>query len=310
MILTITPAPALDLTLDVDILRLGSLNQSHSSTQEASGKGVNVSWALHRAGVATLALFPAGGAGAAIMTSQLSSAGVAHHMLEVSAELRTNVTVRPRNGAETKINSPGSPLTESELAKFLAVVEEALQAATLVCISGSAPQNAPETLHAQFVKLATVAGVPCVVDTSGVQLRNIMSAQPDLIAPNIHELAQLTGRALPTFGAVIDACEDIRLHSTTSLLVSLGDQGALLVSESGALWGRAERVNVVNSVGAGDALLAGFISADEEPAAKLDRAIWWASCAVEAPSTLFSLNPSLRSRVRVSAEFSRDTVVG
>jgi 1-phosphofructokinase len=310
MILTITPAPALDLTLEVEELCVGSVNQSHTSTQEASGKGVNVSWALHEAGVPTLALFPAGGTGAAIMTGQLTAAGMAHRMIEVAAELRTNVTVRPRHGAETKINSPGSPLTDHELGKFLAVVEEALEHVTLVCVSGSAPRDAPETLHAQLVKLARAAGVPCVVDTSGTQLRNVLSAQPDLIAPNIHELAQITGRALPTFGAVIDACEDIRSHSAASVLVSMGQQGALLVTESGTLWGRAEEVHVVNSVGAGDALLAGFISTEEDSIGKLERAIWWASCAVESPSTLFSLNPSLRSRVSVSAEFSRDTVVG
>jgi 1-phosphofructokinase len=302
MILTITPAPAIDLTLEVDSLHLGQVNRSLGSTREASGKGVNVSWALHKAGLPTLALFPAGGSGALVMRSELEAAGLPHRIVPILAELRTNVTVRPSSGHETKINSPGSPLTDSEQGALLDAVAEELTHARAVVISGSGPSGAPATLHADIVSRARRAGVRTFVDTSGPALTHCLDAQPDVITPNIHELAEITSSALNTMSDVIDACQAIRDRGVGMVVVSMGEHGALLVAKETVLWGRAEGVQLVNTVGAGDALLAGLVSAGDDPGEMLHAGVWWASSAVESPSTLFELNPALRARVSVSED--------
>lgn len=97
-------------------------------------------------------------------------------------------------------------------------------------------------------------------------------------------------------------CHVIRRRGVGMVVVSMGADGALLVTGDTVLWGHAEGVRVVNSVGAGDALLAGLVSAAGNPEDMLHTGIWWASSAVESPSTLFELNPNLRSRVSVSTD--------
>jgi 1-phosphofructokinase len=300
MILSITPAPAIDLTLELEHLTVGEVNRSLTSTREASGKGVNVSWALHRAGIATRALFPAGGHGAALMADQLDHAGVPYRMVPIQAELRTNVTLRPQSGSETKINSPGSAMTSEELGEFLDAVSDELDHASDVVISGSGPAGAPTSLHADIVVLARAKGVRALVDTSGAPLRECLSALPDVVAPNLRELAELTQASVTTVADVVSAAETILARGVTTVVVSMGPLGALLANHSTMLWGSAEDVTVVNAVGAGDALLAGLVSAGSDPVEMLTAGIWWASSAVESPSTLFELNPHLRSRVSVS----------
>lgn len=302
MILTVTPAPAIDLTLEIESLALGAVNRAVASTREASGKGVNVSWALHTAGFATRALFPAGGSGALAMTRHLDGAGLPHRVVSIHAELRTNVTLRPHGAHETKINSPGSPMTAGELDEFLSAVDEELKGASSVVISGSGPAGAPASLHAEIVSLARRAGVFTLVDTSGPALALCLDAYPDVITPNIYELADITDTTLTTFADVVDACHVIRRRGVDMVVVSMGADGALLVAGDTGLWGHAEGVRVVNSVGAGDALAAGLISAVGNPKDMLHTGIWWAASAVESPSTLFELNPELRSRVSVSTD--------
>lgn len=309
MILTVTPAPALDLTLEIESLELGEVNRSIGSTMEASGKGVNVSWALHRAGSPTRALFPAGGGGATIMARQLDDANVPYRMVPIQAELRTNVTLRPLGDRETKINSPGSPLTDQELALLLEAVSDELDGAEAVVISGSGPQGAPASLHADIVALARKKNVRSLVDTSGAALLECLDAHPDVITPNLHELAEITHTTLDTVADVLAAARHILTRGVGMVVVSMGHLGAILVNNDVALWGQASDVQAINTVGAGDALLAGLVSAPLDPVEMLHTGVWWASSAVESPSTLFELNQALRSRVSVSSDLPLTTRV-
>lgn len=305
MILTVTPTPAIDLTLELDELVLGALNRSDLSEREASGKGVNVSWALHRAGVDTVALFPAGGSGAVFMTQALSDANLPHRIVPITEDVRTNITIRPHRGTETKVNSPGNRLTDPERLAFADAVEQELGRATYMCLSGSAPTDAPEGFMAELVSLAKKQGVPTIVDTSGPALTDAISAQPDVITPNVHELCQITGTSFDTVGEVERAAHDVRLGGVETVIVTLGASGALLVDGQGTLWAQAKGVKPLNSVGAGDALTAGYLATQESRETMLATAVWWASSAVESMTTLFSLNPALKEGVSVRSDFNR-----
>lgn len=309
MILTVTPTPALDLTLELDQLVLGAVNRSDHSEREASGKGVNVSWALHRAGIPTRAIYPAGGSGANFMSSALEQGGIPQRVVPISAELRTNVTLRPHLGLETKINSPGSPLTEAEVAQFLEAIDEELADASDMCLCGSAPFGAPASLMPDIISLAKARGVRTLVDTSGSALEHAIRAQPDIITPNLHELYEITQAPLATLGDVEKAAKGIRARGVDTVVVTLGAAGALLVDGEGALWARAKGVKPINSVGAGDALMAGLVSTRESTEAMLATAVWWASSAVESLTTLFTVNPALEESVKVGRDFNPATTV-
>jgi 1-phosphofructokinase family hexose kinase len=179
-------------------------------------------------------------------------------MVPIQAELRTNVTLRPQSGSETKINSPGSAMTSEELGEFLDAVSHELDHASDVVISGSGPAGAPTSLHADIVVLARAKGVRALVDTSGAPLRECLNALPDVVAPNLHELAELTQASVTTVADVVSAAETILARGVSTVVVSMGPLGALLANHSTMLWGSAEDVTVVNAVGAGDARLAGL----------------------------------------------------
>jgi len=257
MIVTLTPAPAIDWTIEVDSFELGAVNRAVRSSREPSGKGVNVSWALHRAGVPTRAVFPAGGCTGELMAGVLSEAGLEHVIVDTGRDVRTNITlISP--GCSTKLNDRGTALSEEQTSRLREAIIGASVGASVVLICGSLPAGAPATFVRNMVRTLKASGVDVVVDVSGEALELALAARPDLIKPNVDELAELAGRQLGTLGDVATAAEEARDRGAGAVLASLGADGALLVDGEGVLYARATDIPFVNSVGAGDALLAGF----------------------------------------------------
>lgn len=301
MIVTATPAPAVDWTVTTDQFELGDVNRATTVSREASGKGLNVSWALHKQGIATTAVFPAGGINAVFITEQLEASGLAHVVVPVSGEVRTNVTLRVSGSPDTKINTSSEGCSEGEVAAFLATIKKCLSGARMLVTSGSLPPGAPVSLHRDIVALGKEAGLETVVDTSGTALTEALTIGPDLVKPNREELEEFTRRPLPTLGDVVQACEELRHAGAGAVLASLGHQGVVLVDSSGVLVGSATGVVSTNTIGAGDALLAGFIARPDDRVARVTRAIVWASSAVQSESTLFEVDPTIEANVTVSS---------
>jgi 1-phosphofructokinase len=134
--------------------------------------------------------------------------------------------------------------------------------------------------------------VPVAVDSSGPPLAESLRAQPDLVKPNLHELSELTGQVPQTLGEVIDAAQEVRRRGARTVLASLGGDGAVLVDAEGALWGQAPVQKVVSTVGAGDAMLAGYLSCRQGRTQALASALQWGAAAVQHEGTLFSPNAS------------------
>lgn len=312
MILTVTPNPAVDWTVTTDSFAFDAVNVASGTTREASGKGINVSVALQRNGVPTRALFPAGGGTGAFMTEQLAAMGVEAVAVPSGAEVRTNITLRVPGHAGTKINEPGAPLGEDLARRLLdavrAALTEALEAydgGVTLALCGSLPPGTPEWFHPALVSLGRELGAAVVVDASGEVLSRALAAGPGLVKPNVHELAAETGRVLDTVGDVVAAARELLARGAGAVLASLGADGMVYVDADRALHGRARDVRVLNTVGAGDASLAGFLAACDggaEPAECLASAILYASSAVGHATTLFDVDPALRDRITVTAE--------
>jgi len=298
MIVTLTPAPAIDWTIQVDSFELGAVNRAVRSSREPSGKGVNVSWALHRAGVLTRAVFPAGGCTRDLMDRVLSEAGLEHVIVDTGRDVRTNITlITP--GCSTKLNDRGTALSEEQTRRLGKAIIGASVDASVVLICGSLPAGVPAAFVRNMVGTLKASGVDVVVDVSGEALELALAARPDLIKPNVHELAELTGRQLGTLGDVANAAEEARDRGAGAVLASLGADGALLVDSEGILYARATDIPFVNSVGAGDALLAGFFGGGRTRQERLGTAMLWASSAVAHHTTLFTIREDLAERIAI-----------
>ncbi len=288
MIVTLTPNPSVDRTVFVDDIVLGSVNRSQRSRSEPSGKGVNVALALHAHKMPVRAVLPAGGSVGAQLHQMLAAAGLDTIVVPITGEIRSNISLTEPNGVVTKINEAGPRLTAEEAEQLLAAVDAQLSGARWLVCAGSLAADMPVGWYRDAIELGHRRGVTVAVDTSGQALAESLSAEPDLVKPNLHELAELTGRCPQTLGEVIEAAQEVRRHGARAVLASLGADGAVLVDTAGAVWGRAPVPRVVSTVGAGDAMLAGYLSCPCDRSEALATALRWAAAAVQHEGTLFS----------------------
>jgi 1-phosphofructokinase len=304
MIVTLTPNPSVDRTVFLNDIEIGAVNRSRRSWSEPSGKGVNVALALHAYGVPARAIVTAGGSVGAQLRQMLETTGLDTVVVPIDGEIRSNISLAQPDGTVTKINEAGPELSAAERERlFTAVAANLTGAGELVC-AGSLPAGLPADWYGDIVELATGHSTFVAVDTSGAPLAESLPAKPDLVKPNIDELAELTGRVPTTLGDVIDAAQEVRTRGARTVLASLGSDGAVVVDSDGALWGQAPVEKVVSAVGAGDAMLAGFLSRAGRRDDALATALQWAAAAVQHEGTLFSPNTS-RIPVTLSDDIDR-----
>ena len=288
MILTLTPNPSVDRTVFLDHLVLGSVNRSTRSWSEPSGKGVNVALALLAHGQPVRAVVPIGGSVGAQLRQMLNLAELDIIPVPVAGEIRSNVSLTQPDGTVTKINELGPKLSAAEADALMHAVQSYLDGVSWLVCGGSLPAGIPAAFYAALTEKVHQAGVKVVVDSSGEPLATSLAARPDLIKPNSHELAELAGRDLHTLGDVVDAAVNLRERGVGAVLASLGADGAVLVDDAGALHGEAPVEKVVSTVGAGDAMLAGFLAATSGRVEQLRTALQWGAAAVQHEGTLFS----------------------
>ena len=282
MIVTVTPNPSVDRTYEIPALAAGEINRAARVHQEPSGKGVNVTRALTVNGVPSLAVLPSGGPEGATLIALLAAEQVAYRAVPIAGSVRVNISLAEPGGRATKINEAGAPLDQGELDRLTA---EALAAAGpgdwIVC-SGSLPPGAPPDYYARAGQRAHEAGLRFALDTSGDALRAGLAADPDVIKPNVDELAEVTGTPIMSPGGAIAGARLLLARGAGSVLVSMGADGALLVSPGGTWHASAEAPRVRSTVGAGDALLAGFLAGGGAGQDALREAVLWATAAVGA----------------------------
>jgi 1-phosphofructokinase len=289
MIVTLTPNPSLDRTLFLETFTRGAVNRCTAVLAEPSGKGINVALALHSHGVPVLAVLPVGGPTGEQLVQLLGAAGLLYRAVTITGAIRTNVSMIEADGTSSKINEPGPTLTSEEVADLVRTTLDSCGSADWLAFCGTLPNGFSERHLAEAVHAARAASLRVAVDTSGSMLRAVLIARPHLVKPNVHELAEVTGRLIDTIGDVIAAAEQLRGGGLDTVLVSLGRDGAVLVDRNGALHGRSGPVTTVNTVGAGDAFLAGYLAADANPPAdRLASALRWGASAVQQQGTLLS----------------------
>src|SRR5918998_4603973 len=259
MIVTLTPNPSLDRTIEIAELHRGEVHRATGGRVDPGGKGVNVSRALAAGDVATVAVFPSGGIEGDQLAALLAPFGVQTVQVPIAGTVRSNITVAEPDGTTTKLNEAGPELTPEEAAAVERTVVELAGRATWVVGSGSLPRGLGDDFYARLVTALRDHDTRVCIDASGAPLVAAVDAGPDLIKPNAEELAELVGRPLRRLGDVVDAAAEIRKRGVGTVLVSLGGDGALLVNADEVLHGWAPPVRVRSTVGAGDSTLAGFL---------------------------------------------------
>lgn len=313
MIVTVTPNPSLDRTLHMPRLHPGAVNRATVTLTEPSGKGVNVALTLHAAGVEASAVLPVGGATGREIVSRLRGLGLSTVEVPIAGAVRSNVSLVEADGRSTKVNEPGPALSAAEVAALCTASLTSSGAGDWVLWAGSLPSGFAPARLAAAVGDARAGGRMVAVDASGAALAAVVDGDserlPHLIKPNADELAELVGTPLHTIGDVTAAARTILARGVRTVLVSLGGDGALLIDAAVAepLHGIAP-ARVVNTVGAGDAFLAGFLAVPHGGAAALANALRFGATAVEHDGTLLGV-PDPTRPVRIGPAVA-DTVLG
>jgi len=265
MIITLTPNPSLDRTLQLEHLVRGTVNRAGDGRVDPGGKGVNVSRALAAHGIKSIAVLPLGGPDRTRLTNLLTAQGVEVRAVPVTGDVRTNITVAEPDGITTKLNEPGPDLTPAEARALARAVLEVATPGSWVVACGSLPGGVPADFYARLIKPLHTRGARVAIDTSGASLQAVLAAgpgiaHPDLIKPNLDELIEAVGRPLRTLGQVVAAAQELLARGIGTVLASLGADGAVLVTADRVIYGSARVSNPRSTVGAGDALLAGYLS--------------------------------------------------
>ena len=285
MIVTVTPNPSVDRTLEVEELRRGEVVRASADRSDPGGKGVNVSRALAANGHPSRAVLPLGGADGELLASLLEDLGIEVAAVPISDAIRSNVTVVEPDGTVTKLNAPGPELSGAEVEALLARAVGVADGAAWVVGSGSLAPGTPDDLYARLAAAVRPVGARVAVDTSGPALDSVLPAGPDVLKPNEEELSEVTGVVAETLGDVVLAAEELRAKGVGIVLVSLGAAGAVLVSDHQAFHAESEVIVPRSTVGAGDALLAGFLAAGGEGPEALAEGVAWGAAACILPGT-------------------------
>lgn len=259
MIYTVTFNPAIDYLVYVPELKVGSILRSEKESTFCGGKGINVSLILQELGIESTATgFIAGFTGSAI--EQALGGGMIRTDFVRLKEGLTRINVKIRSEYETDINGQGPSISENDIKALLGKLKDLKQGDTLV-LAGSIPNTVPSDIYEKIMELLSGTGVRFVVDATKDLLLNSLKYRPFLIKPNNDELGEI-------FSVVIDTPEDairyagkLREMGAVNVLVSMGGKGAVLVDENGKdYYMPAIDGKVVNTVGAGDSMVAGFLA--------------------------------------------------
>lgn len=301
MIITLTPNPSVDRTLEISSLTPGGVHRATAEHEEPSGKGVNVSRALTNNDVASLAILPIGGSAGAQLESLLRAERVDFEAIPISEAVRVNISLTEPGGRATKINATGPELSTAELRSLTSALLDRVSEGDWVVASGSLPRGVSSDYYATVGGLVHQAGGCFALDASGQPLLAGLSAGPDVIKPNVEELEEAVGRPIHTLGDAVAAARQLIERGARSAVVSMGRDGALLVDADQVLHASAQAPNPRSTIGAGDALLAGFIAGGGDGETALREAVAWATAAVGMEgSRVPVITEHHRSLVRVS----------
>ncbi len=261
-IATVTLNPAIDQTISVPNFAVDQVNRVTTSRSDPGGKGVNVASILADRGLAVAVTGFLGEENTRLFEELFARKAIQDCFVRIAGHTRTGIKVIDEvNGTTTDINFPGQPPTGADIHDLLTTVDELTHSCGWFVLSGSIPAGAPVDLYKPLVERIRAAGRKVALDTSGPGLQAALPAGPTLIKPNIHEMEEVIGRPLADRSEIMAEAQRWRqAYGIDVVVVSMGAEGALLVTGERALHAQPPTVTVKSTVGAGDAMMSGLVA--------------------------------------------------
>ena len=259
MIYTVTFNPAIDYLVYVPELTVGSIIRSEKERTFCGGKGINVSTVLSNLGLDNIALgFVAGFTGDAIEKGAIE-AGIKTDFIHLKDGI-SRINIKIKSKEETEINCQGPNITDEDIDKLFKQLDKLESGDTLV-LAGSIPNTLPQDIYENILAKLSGRGIRFVVDATQKLLMNVLKYKPFLIKPNKQELSEMFSVEINTQEDIVKYGRKLQEMGAVNVLVSLGGEGALLIDEFSEIHTMGvAKVNVINTVGSGDSMVAGFIA--------------------------------------------------
>ena len=267
MITALCLNPSLDKTLHIALLERGGTNRVLREETVAGGKGVNVTRIAASFGLEARALLFLGRDDEKLMADTLSGWGCAMSAVTLPGRLRVNIKVMDESRGEvTELNTAGSPVGPGELDEMEALTAACAANSRWLCLSGSLPPGCPDDYYARLIRAVRRAAPDCriALDAPGTSFRPALREGPDLIKPNLDELSAFAGFSVEDREGADAGIAALRAGGAKDIILSMGADGALLYAEGSALYAPGLKLPVATTVGAGDAMLAGYIAGKEK----------------------------------------------
>lgn len=262
-IITLTINPAIDIFVNVARVEPTRKLRCSSPKRDPGGGGINVARVAHRLGASATAIYPTGGAIGKLLHRLVEREGIDSLVTPSHVETRENFTAYEEStGEQYRFVLPGSALHRAEWEAVLDKLATLVEKPKFVVASGSVPPGVPEDFFARVAQHAKQLGAQCVVDTSGPALKAALTEGVTLIKPNLVELTDLIGAPLDTDDTRVAACRKLTTDGRVkAVALTLGEQGALLVTADKAFRAQPLAIEPVSTVGAGDSFLGGLVAA-------------------------------------------------
>lgn len=259
MIVTVTLNPSVDYVMKLSDLEVGGLNRSSDVQYYPGGKGINVSQVLKELGVATMATGFIGGFSGSFIKDSLEEKTIDTNFIFVEEPTRINVKLK--TGEETDINGAGPVISDDKLQALISILDQYGEGDTLV-LAGSIPASVPADVYGMLTEKAVSRGMKVVIDAERTQLEPTLKFPLHLIKPNHHELGGFFDVQIETVEDAVAYGKKLLEYDIEHILVSMAGEGAVLITENRILHADVPKGQLVNSVGAGDSTVAGFLAAE------------------------------------------------
>ena len=307
MIYTLTLNPALDKQLTVPAISRNTVLRASETKADLGGKGFNISRMLISLGTPSIAIAYLGGHTGIKLEEGLQALGIETEAIRVAEETRTNISIVDADyGSYIKVNEAGPTISDSARSQLLKHIEERAKPGTWWTLSGSLPPGLPKEFYATLTQLLTKHGANVIVDASGPALTSALPGKPFLVKPNLSELEGLSDSLLDNHQAIAAAAQKLRQNGAQNVVVSLGKDGALVVSEQGKFHIASPTISEKNPIGAGDSMVAGIVQKLAEGAMLSEAVGWGVACGA---ATASQPGTTVGSRAQVEALFAEVNLV-
>lgn len=261
MITTVTLNPAVDRSYRIDGFEKGKIFRCNNYRKTPGGKGLNVTRVIKDLGEAVTATGFLAGRNGSFISDKLDELKIEHSFIITKGETRDCIAILSSDKSQTEILESGPEISDAAFDDFLNEYNNIIKDSSVICASGSLPENLDVNTYFKLITIAKGYNKKFILDSSGEALKEGIKAKPYMIKPNKEELENIISRKINNEEELIQ--EAIKIHDigVENVLISLGNEGALLVCSSGVFRTKLPKINAVNPVGSGDSMVAGFAAA-------------------------------------------------